>query len=112
MNVRQTDPIPPGVRVTREVPLWGIIVLLLGGLGQAIVAWTQLQSFGDTLRGISVTQQQQSASIAEISRSLNTTNLKDLEHDLKIQSLTNRISAFEALYPRQVLQQVAPAVAK
>lgn len=101
MPVRETDP-PSGLRVTREVPAWGLITLVIGVGVQAIVLWAQVQSLGEKLTAVATAQQQTTAQLAEINRSLNTTNLKDLEHDLKIQSLTNRVSALENLYPRTV----------
>lgn len=102
MPFRETDP-PAGFRVTREVPLWGLVVTLVGVAGQAIVLWAQVQSLGDKMTSVVNTQQQTTAQLVEISRTLGQTNLKDLEHDIKIQSITNRIVALEGLYPRQIV---------
>lgn len=101
----RADDNPPasGWVLRREVPAWGLVLLVIAFGGQAIGLWGQFQSLSTSLTTISAQQVTMTAVLGEITRSLNSGNLKDLEHDLKIQSLTNRVAALEA-----VLQRTAP----
>ena len=100
MPIRETDDPLIGARLKREVPLWGVLCGLGIGLVQAIMIWAQVQDQGKTLSRMetaqSAWQTQIAQQLAEINRSLNTSNLKDLEHDFKIKALEDRVAKIEA----------------
>lgn len=102
MSMRSTDSTHGStpIKVTREIPLWGLMSVAGAALIEAILIWSQLQSLSNTVTSLLTSQLQTTLKLEEISRSMNNGTLKDLEHDLKINSLTNRIAAIENTLPR------------
>lgn len=103
MAVRETDDPIMGARLKREVPLWGVLGLMGIAVLQAVMIWAQVQDQGKTLGRMETAQQawqtQIAQQLAEINRSLNATNLKDLEHDFKIKALEDRVTKLEIPAP-------------
>jgi len=99
MPIRETDDPIIGARLKREVPLWGVLCLLGFVAVQAVGTWGQVSEQGKTLSRMetaqSTWQTQIAQQLAEINRSLNTSNLKDLEHDFKIKALEDRVTKIE-----------------
>ncbi len=105
MRIREGDDPAIGARLKREVPLWGVLGLVGFVALQAVTGWAQLQRQGETLARMEAAQQNWQAQIAqqlaEINRSLNATNLKDLEHDFKIKALDDRVTRIEGAQVRK-----------
>jgi len=101
MPIRENDDPIIGARLKREVPLWGVLCGLGIGVLQVALTWSQVQDQGKTLSRMETAQvawqSQIAQQLAEINRSLNTSNLKDLEHDFKIKALEDRITKIESL---------------
>lgn len=104
---RQEDGEP--VKITREIPLpW-----LLSAIGIAILQAGSLYygqvSQGEKLIAVQSDVSRISAKLDVIVTNQSKADLKDLEHDLKITALQNRIGAIENVLQRQLPNALGPA---
>lgn len=106
MTTRATDSEKP-VHISREIPLWGILC----GLGvfalQAVSLYYGQVSQGEKLIAVQQNVATISAKLDTIVTNQGQSNLKDLEHDLKITALQNRIAAIENVLQRQLPPNIA-----
>lgn len=105
MHVREGDDPILSTRIRREVPITSVAWIIGLGIVQAVTLWLQVQRQSDSLERLERAQAQVAVKLDSINQALNKTDLKDQEHDIRIQSLTNRVVVLEALYPRQIPQQ-------
>lgn len=94
MQHRQQDPEGP-FRVTRAIPMWGILCFLGLGLGQAVLIWANQREQALQLKAIEVAQKEQAEQLRTLAVEVGAKNLKDVEHDLKIADHERRISVIE-----------------
>lgn len=88
------DPLGP-FRITREIPLWGI-VSVLGTLAiQAVMIWAGQREHGHALTEMAARLAEQTKQIQVLSARVEDKNLKDTEHDLKIADHERRLSTLE-----------------
>ena len=86
---------PPAVKVTREIPLYWLITIVVAGIFQAGVQYTQ----NSKLQDLVVTQVEKidrlDIKLQQLAVEVGQKNLKDVEHDLKIADHERRISVVE-----------------
>lgn len=93
MSHRQGD---PPVKITREIPLWGLILAVVGIVGQAITLY-----YGQNRQGELIAQQNDlirdlTVKVAALSESIQKVNLKNVEFEYKISDLDRRVTVIEA----------------
>lgn len=95
------------LHINRTIPLWGIVTLLGMVALQAISLYYGQASQGEKIAGVQVSVTAINVKLDSVQVAQNKSDLKDLEHDFKITSLTNRIAALENVLQRQLppLQQ-------
>lgn len=90
------DPIElPRVRMTREIPLWGLL-MLIGGLGaQAIALYYTLQRQGEELLRQGATQASIATDIKSIVAELAKSNRDSMELTYQVRGIEQRVRALE-----------------
>lgn len=91
---RATDPTGP-FKVTREIPLWGIVCFLGLGIGQAVMMWADQREQRQSLEAIRSIATEQTQQLRTLAVEVGAKNLKDVEHDLKIADHERRVSVLE-----------------
>jgi hypothetical protein len=79
---------PPGLRVSRDIPLPWLIGIVFALIVQAAMMYYQLNAVVDA-------QAKTTMEIEKLRATLGSKDLKDLEHDIKIADLQSRLSAIE-----------------
>ncbi len=93
-NTRASDP-STGLHIVREIPLWAIICFLVGGIFTAGGVWWQWLDGVKRQDKTDDALQQIARQLSDVNSKLQATNLKDLEHDFKIDGLDKRVSKME-----------------
>lgn len=101
MHTRSTDG-ELRLPIKREIPLWGILAVLGGIALQAISVYYGQQSQSEKLTRLESNIAAINAKFDTIAQTSNASQLKDLEHDFKLTSLTNRVVALENVMQRQL----------
>lgn len=102
MSVRPED--PPIVKITREIPLPWLLAGAAAFIFNTAQSWQQTEALKTKLT-------EQAEKVEKLTEKIERTNVlvsadgsvraqKDNEHDIRIQSLTNRVTALEAAMPR------------
>lgn len=86
VHTRHED--PAGLKVSREIPLPWLVGIIAGVFMQAALMYYQLNAMVEA-------QTKTTVEIKELRATLNTKDLKDLEHDIKIADLQTRMNAIE-----------------
>lgn len=89
------------IRIVREIPLWGVITGLSGFLIMAGgVAYNQVtgqQRLLELMTAQGVAIQELSVKVAQLSGQINGKDLKDVEHDVRLNDISRRVSENEQL---------------
>lgn len=100
---RKTDTVPDErLTINRTIPLWGLVCALGLFAAQAASLYYGQVSQGEKLVAVQASIAGLVAKLDVVVASQNAAALKDLEHDMKITGLTNRIQAIEGVMQRQV----------
>lgn len=90
---RIDDPAP--IRIVREVPLWGIVIMLFSIVAQAVSLFYAQQSQGESIQRMTVRIVELTSEIRQLSVSANVKDIKDAEHDFKLQDHERRLANVE-----------------
>lgn len=101
---RSSDSPEMNVPITRALPLWGILSALGGGaisvLAMGIVLYVTVERNGDRQQQTGIITQEKltelSTKVGALTASLNSKDLKDQEHDFKLNDHERRITLIEA----------------
>lgn len=77
----------PPIKIVREVPLWGLVTALALIAGQAISMFITQARQGDAQVALATQITAQTEQIKHLAQAVTSNNLKDMEHDMKIQQL-------------------------
>lgn len=95
MQTRAED--APGlIKITREIPLPWLIGGVLAIVGQAVLMWAGQRDQAQAIAQLSTQMAEQTKQINALAEKVGVGNLKDLEHDLKLNDLGRRMSEAEA----------------
>jgi len=89
--LRASDEQP--IRVVRQIPLWGVITMVVTAATFAIA--TSINQFYGQQRLIEQVAEL-TTQIKSLTIEVNGKNLKDIEHDIKIADIVRRVSILEA----------------
>jgi hypothetical protein len=95
MHHRNDDSGP--IKVTREIPLWGILTVIGAIAGQGILLWAGQREQSINLGTIGEQIKAQSVEIQRLSVAVGSKDLKDVEHDIKLDDLQRRLNKIEGL---------------
>lgn len=107
MDHRSSDGPEMNVPITRALPLWGILSALgtgaVGLITMGIVLYTTVERNGERQQQTAAITQEKltdlSTKVGALTSSLNSKDLKDQEHDFKINDHERRITLIEAAKP-------------
>lgn len=89
------------IRIVREIPLWGVITGLLGVVVTiSVAAYNQFagqQRLLELMQAQGVAIQELTIKVAQLSAQINSKDLKDVEHDVRLNDLSRRVTDNEAL---------------
>lgn len=103
---RSTDSL--NLRVSREIPLWGIITALAIFAGQAISVYYNQVAQGKDLATVQQTATRIDSKLESVVTAQTELKLKDVERDMRITMLTNRIAVLENALQRPATDQRYP----
>jgi len=109
-RIRKSDNSPAVVRSVPDSVLWGMVAtIIVAGVGQAIVTWSQVGRMSDTLSRMEAQYAAVSQKLDEITRTNSVAAQKDSTHDAQILSLQNRMTSMEGMFPRTVPPALIPS---
>lgn len=85
----------PPVKITREIPLPWLITCIAVIAGQALLMWTGQREQAAAIAQLGAQMSEQTKQINALSEKVGVGNLKDLEHDLKLNDFSRRIGDLE-----------------
>lgn len=94
MNHRRSDD-PTQVRVTREIPLWGLLTVLGGLACQAVLIWAGQREQQLAITQLTAQVAQSAEQLGRMSGALGSQNVKNAEHDWALRDLDRRLQALE-----------------
>lgn len=78
----------PPIKITREIPLWGVLGVVATIIGQAAVVWfTQKEQGAQLVQVIS--------ELRQVTDSIRQSDVRNERHELKIEDLQRRVQALE-----------------
>jgi len=99
-HLRVSD--PKQYRVVREVPVWGVVVLLVGGFvfaaGQAIALYVGQREQQKSLIDLTSRVIELTVEVAKVTEKLNTKDVADVRHDLRLDDLSRRLANLERFH--------------
>lgn len=93
-NHRSTDTFVGGT-IKREVPIWSLITMIGFVAAQALGMYVEQREQRSALSSVASTQADINRQLTELAKELGNKNLKDIEHDLKIDDLRRRVTLLE-----------------
>lgn len=90
------DGILPRVRVTREIPLWGILTVIAGLAAQAVALYYGLQRQGEEQARQGQRQVEMAADVRSIASDIQKSALKTVEMSFLIQNIEQRLRIVES----------------
>lgn len=83
------------IRLTREIPLWGLVLMILGFAGQAVAMYYGLARQTEKLDDQIAATRALTITVAGLSDKLSTKDAKDAEQDTKINFNDKRLGELE-----------------
>lgn len=93
MQVRTDDAEP--IKITREIPLPWLIACVLAMAGQAVLMWAGQREQAAAISQLSVQLAEQTKLIGTLSEKVGVSNIKDVEHDMKLADHERRLQSLE-----------------
>jgi predicted RND superfamily exporter protein len=94
MQHHRADDVTP-VKITREIPLWGLVSAIGLFAAQAVALYYGQIALTKTQTEQTESIKQLTAEVKSLSNSIQANNVKDVEHDLKLNDLERRVSKNE-----------------
>lgn len=95
----QTRAQDPSIRIVREIPLWGLISLLLTvamfGAGQFISQYYAQQAQATAIAALTIRIESLVTEVKLLNAQINIKDTKDVQHDTQISNLERRVSDLE-----------------
>jgi hypothetical protein len=88
MNTRQTDPAPSGMKITREIPLWGIITVVGSLVAQGVSTHFGQIRLVENMERLSVQVEKMASEVNGLSRT-------QVGLELQMQELRRRVELME-----------------
>jgi hypothetical protein len=103
MTMRETDRVPldgaastPPIRITREIPLWGLVSMLLALGGQAIALYYSQQEQARELARQGARQAEMAADLRSIATDIQKGSLDTAKLNFTVESMQQRLAILEA----------------
>ena len=93
-HTRESDHIPQ-FKISREIPPLGILSIVGALLVQGVLMWSGQRDNSKASEQLTITVNAQSLQIQRLTEQIGNTNIKDVEHDLKISDLLRRVVIVE-----------------
>jgi hypothetical protein len=87
---------PNGIRIVREIPMWGIWCVLGAGLLQAVLMWSSQREQATAIAALTEQVSIANATINRLTAEIGSKNIKDVEHDMALRDMERRLNLVES----------------